>query len=148
MHMSALVIVPAEDADNVERAVAELLAPYNENSFDYECGEWAWWDWYVIGGRWAGEVLPNDKAPVKDAAEVGTYTVVSPEGYRHREYINPEWADNGYPPGVEPELPTPDFHQWRAEQMLKYRDGIAVIVDYHSSGAQHDERCRHHLQDG
>ena len=136
MHMSALVIVPAEDADNVERAVAELMDPYNENAFDYEGGEswpeWAWWDWYVIGGRWEGQFLPNDKAPVREAAEVGTYTVVSPEGYRHREYINPEWADNGYPPGVEPKLPTPDFQRWRAEQMLKYRDGIAVIVDYHS----------------
>lgn len=136
MHFSCLVIVPSEDTHDAEGAVAKLMEPYNENSFDYESGEsWpegAWWDWWVIGGRWEGELLPNDRAPVKDAAEVNTYTVVSPEGSRHRTYINPEWSENGYPAGVESELETEDFHRWRASQMLKYRDGLAVIVDYHS----------------
>jgi hypothetical protein len=145
MHASCLVIVPAEYADELESVVTAFMEPYNEHHNDE-----GWWDWWRIGGRWDGHHLGLASLPeethysaawenpkrnmgdVKVAAEWQTFTVVSPEGYKHARCYNPEWVDNGYPPDVPAELDTPDFHQWRAEQLLKYRDGVAVVVDYHS----------------
>ena len=47
---------PVED---VERAVQQILEPFDENGKDEEGhrNSHAFWDWYVIGGRWAGVKL-------------------------------------------------------------------------------------------
>jgi hypothetical protein len=57
MHHHLEVIMPP--VDDIEIAVKQILEPFNENGKD-EDGErntHAFWDWYVIGGRWAGVKL-------------------------------------------------------------------------------------------
>lgn len=55
MHLYTLVEIPAEARD-IEQAVATALAPYREFGADGEHIETGLWDWYRIGGRWAGLV--------------------------------------------------------------------------------------------
>lgn len=51
MHYLVEIILPLMEREKVAEAVATVLAPFNEN--DEEASD-AFWDWYVIGGRWAG----------------------------------------------------------------------------------------------
>ena len=54
MHYSCEIIIPPNN--DVRSAVAQILAPFDENGRD-EYGEpnrYAFWDFYVIGGRYAG----------------------------------------------------------------------------------------------
>ena len=44
------------------------------------------WDWYCVGGRWAGEIIPNDEAKVKDID-------FSPDKEKHEEAIK-FWKEN------------------------------------------------------
>lgn len=53
--------------ENIEAAIGQILAPFSENGND-EDGEpntHAFWDWYVIGGRWAGVKLECTLDPSK-----------------------------------------------------------------------------------
>lgn len=157
MHAAALVIVPK--GHDVEETVHRLMAPYKEDFDSYPDDEddrqgyylWRitnWWDWYRIGGRWDGYYLGLDRlpesehyteswcqlernsAPARDAGEWDTYTVVSPDGCAHKDMPNPDWQrENGY---EDYEIPDPVFAQWRAMQLMKYQDGVVVVVDYHS----------------
>jgi hypothetical protein len=43
-----IVIAPTDD---IQAAIAKVLAPFNENNED---AQYSFWDWFVIGGRWAG----------------------------------------------------------------------------------------------
>jgi len=65
-HFGVLVLTTEE---NIEEAVASLLAPYDEN------GEWvrpgSRWDWYAIGGRWTGALDPAYD-PRKDPRNIET----------------------------------------------------------------------------
>lgn len=47
---------PTED---IEAAVKSILEPFNENGKDEEGNDHshAFWDWWVIGGRWSGQKL-------------------------------------------------------------------------------------------
>lgn len=78
MHQSNLVIIDARKAtEDLEAAVAELMAPYNEEleveQFT-EDGEIYWrnpqgkWDWYQLGGRWTGFFDGYD--PATDPANI------------------------------------------------------------------------------
>lgn len=145
MHKSCLVIVP--EGEDPKLVVKELMAPHVEdyNESTNECS--GWWDWYRIGGRWDGQILglaplsdethftdawstlERNAAPAREAGEFASFTVLSPDGFSHREFLNPAWE---YKNGEPPFLDTPDFAQWRAEQLLKYRSGTVVVVDYHS----------------
>lgn len=147
MHASALVIVPREMADDIPSAVSSLMAPHREvwnpATKDYD----GWWDWHRIGGRWDGTILGLDQLseethytdeweqPERNcveavrAAEYATYTVVSPNGYAHREIRNPDWDGEDYATYL---IDNPDYYAWRAQQLMEHRDGIAVVVDYHS----------------
>lgn len=49
MHYHLEIIMPP--TKDVEKAVESILTPFNENSED---ANHAFFDWYVIGGRWAG----------------------------------------------------------------------------------------------
>jgi len=49
MHHHAEIYIP--NLINVEKQVAEIMKPYDENTNDSEN---AFWDWYQIGGRWKG----------------------------------------------------------------------------------------------
>jgi len=54
-HHCEIVIPPTTD---IEAAVAQIMAPFDENKRDGEDQRSpAFWDWYVIGGRWAGRKL-------------------------------------------------------------------------------------------
>jgi hypothetical protein len=154
MHASALVIVPADMADDIPSAVEALMAPHRE-VWDPATEEYdGFWDWYRIGGRWDGQILGLDALDVDPdgtwnyevhysdavsdparnsvdaihAAEFATYTVVSPNGYAHREVWNPDWDGVDHSAFM---VDNPDFHEWRAKQLMAYRDGVAVVVDYH-----------------
>lgn len=51
MHHHLEIIMPT--TQDIEAAIAKILAPFDENSEDRgECH--TFWDWYVIGGRWTG----------------------------------------------------------------------------------------------
>lgn len=113
-HFSVLVLV-AENADDVEEKVAELLEPYNEN------GEWnregSRWDWWVIGGRWTGALDGYD--PEKDPANVETCNLCAGTGMRNDEIgrkhraQNPEYTCNGCDgEGKRVKWPT----QWKRHQ--------------------------------
>lgn len=55
MHHHCEIIIPP--TDDIEAAIASILAPFDEDGDtsdeDYDRGH-AFWDFYVIGGRWAG----------------------------------------------------------------------------------------------
>lgn len=50
MHYHLEIILPPIAAD-LTKAIGEIMAPFNENA-EEPCN--AFWDWYSIGGRWAG----------------------------------------------------------------------------------------------
>lgn len=58
-HFPVAVILEEDvpfDRSSVEEALTRVLAPFDEQ------GEWGAeetkWDWWVLGGRWRGELLP------------------------------------------------------------------------------------------
>ncbi|PHS61029.1 MAG: hypothetical protein COB09_18960 [Thalassobium sp.] len=55
MHMHLEIIMPP--TDDVESSIKQILAPFDENGKDDCCDPdpHAFWDFYVIGGRYAGE---------------------------------------------------------------------------------------------
>lgn len=56
MHYHLEIIMPP--TDDVESAVAAILKPFNEQpQDDDDSGKYGFWDWYVIGGRWAGRKM-------------------------------------------------------------------------------------------
>jgi hypothetical protein len=60
MHHHLEIILPP--VDDVEKLITEVMAPFDENNED---AYHAFWDWYVIGGRWAGEHLRASVDPEK-----------------------------------------------------------------------------------
>jgi hypothetical protein len=64
MHYHLEVIIPP--TDDIEGAVQSVLAQFNENADDDEYDtRHAFWDWYVIGGRWAGAKAKSRLDPEK-----------------------------------------------------------------------------------
>jgi hypothetical protein len=57
MHYHLEIVLPP--VDDIEKAIAEILEPFNKNSEDEDGyrNPHAFWDWYVIGGRWSGNKL-------------------------------------------------------------------------------------------
>lgn len=53
MHYHLEIVLPP-DHENLEEAVAAVLAPFDEN---VEENRQPFWDWWVIGGRYAGQKL-------------------------------------------------------------------------------------------
>jgi hypothetical protein len=55
-HYHTEVVIPP--TDDIEGAIDKLMAPFNEQC-DEEDGDrrHAFWDWFVIGGRWSGEKM-------------------------------------------------------------------------------------------
>lgn len=59
MHYHCEIVMPP--VEDVEAAVNRIMAPFSEqndcsNDSEYSCAS-AFWDWFVIGGRWAGAKL-------------------------------------------------------------------------------------------
>src|SRR5262245_27782076 len=65
MHYHLEVILPP--VDNVEQAIGQILEPFDENGKDEDGhrNSHAFWDWYVVGGRWAGAKLQAMLDPKK-----------------------------------------------------------------------------------
>ena len=54
-----IVIPPTED---IEKAISEIMTPFDENGED---SDHAFWDFYSIGGRWAGNKTKSKLDPEK-----------------------------------------------------------------------------------
>lgn len=54
MHFHMEIVMPP--TDDVEAAIAQIMEPFNECGEDEDghCNSNAFWDWYVVGGRWSG----------------------------------------------------------------------------------------------
>jgi hypothetical protein len=63
MHYHAEIILPP--TDEVEKAIEEIMTPYSEHEEDNEYYAQAFWDFYIIGGRWAGAHLQSLVDPNK-----------------------------------------------------------------------------------
>jgi len=75
MHYSCAVITPPDDEPEiVAHHVTRLMSPYQ--GFHNGAG---WWDWYQIGGRWAGSLISEqgirgDRSLVDDRPDEEVYT--------------------------------------------------------------------------
>lgn len=65
MHYHLEIIMPP--ADDIESAVNTILAPFREEGTDEDGkpNRHVFWDWFVIGGRWAGAKLQAQLDPAK-----------------------------------------------------------------------------------
>ena len=78
MHYSLEIILPAMPIEHVEKAVAELMAPFDENNDSPNASSRPFWDWYQIGGRFTDgrEIRPlSDVSPDR---EVFSVMIVAP----------------------------------------------------------------------
>lgn len=66
MHSHCEIVIPP--THDVESAVMSVMSEYDENNEDQR--SFAFWDWYVIGGRWAGCKLMSKF----DAKKLGQFT--------------------------------------------------------------------------
>jgi hypothetical protein len=76
MHYSNLVVVPDDGRDPKEH-VDRILEPHNEE-LD---GGGGWWDWYQVGGRWTGLLVPGYD-PEKDPRNIKTCRLCNGTGKR------------------------------------------------------------------
>lgn len=71
MHHNLTLILPPMELDRVEAAVAAILKPFDENHSDPEYyggdgrNKHAFWDWYVIGGRYSTRLIQSKLDPQK-----------------------------------------------------------------------------------
>lgn len=93
-----MILPPVAD---VEKSVAQILKPFDESEEDEDgYSKYAFWDWYVIGGRWSADhVLSaiSEKRMEAFQADVPKYTVsgvMTAGGY----YEKPAGPDN--PPDI------------------------------------------------
>lgn len=77
-HYLAVVLVPRDTTD-IEEAVTELLAPYDEGDPDNGDTKWDWWQ---IGGRWTGTFDPRYN-PRTDPANMETCWLCKGTGMRN-----------------------------------------------------------------
>jgi len=56
MHYHCEIVMPK--TDNIEAAIKTILAPFDEGK-EEDYGSGAFWDWWVIGGRWSGIKLES-----------------------------------------------------------------------------------------
>jgi hypothetical protein len=57
MHYHCEIVLPPETAD-IESAIASVMKPFDEKpsrNIDEDMGRYSFWDFYVIGGRFAGD---------------------------------------------------------------------------------------------
>jgi len=62
MHCHCEIVIPPLhsrelDEEYITAAVSAVMSPFDENRDDEDSRGIAFWDWYVIGGRWAGAKL-------------------------------------------------------------------------------------------
>lgn len=55
MHYHLEIIMPP--TEDVAPAVAQIMAPFDEDGSDEYLLRYAFWDWYQIGGRWSGHKM-------------------------------------------------------------------------------------------
>lgn len=69
-HYYALVLLPKPGSDQeIHEAIEKLIAPYNENlEVDGDSNPNGHWDWWVVGGRWTGQLSADGYDATKDPA--------------------------------------------------------------------------------
>lgn len=55
MHYHLEIILPPMDNDLLEKAISEVLAPFQEEADENAISSHPFWDFYVVGGRWNNE---------------------------------------------------------------------------------------------
>lgn len=55
MHYKAEIVIP--NVDDVKETISKVLAPFDEGSDDEDASSYRFWDFWVIGGRFAGDKL-------------------------------------------------------------------------------------------
>lgn len=134
MHYFAAVVVP-KDAD-VEKAVTEAMAPFDENDGDNPAGEWDWW---VIGGRWTGVWSEYD--PVRDPANLELCRLCAGTGMRndargqayraeHPDYTCNGCVMAGSPPGQTVKHPS----EWQPHEFDQLPSAKVLRLTEASSG--------------
>ena len=148
MHFLVHVILPKElqpgcSEKQVEAAVEVALKPFWTDDGKNDDG---WWDWYELGGRFDGSVVPSaplphpaasgllqrlfppkapsNVAPVEDviagwSTERAPFVVVTPDGKAHGE---DDWAKD-------------DFPMWSTrfkDLATQYRGHLVAGVDCHA----------------
>lgn len=83
MHYHCEIILPP-GTENIEEAVRSVMAPFSENLEGDEASKHSFWDWYVIGGRWAGTKLMAgyDAAKLKEFEDWMQSEGVTVSGFR------------------------------------------------------------------
>lgn len=59
MHYHLEVIMPPVPNDEIERRVSQIMEPFDENGDGREPNPHAFWDFWVIGGRWSQQHLTS-----------------------------------------------------------------------------------------
>ncbi len=90
--LAAIDAVNPKDRAEIEAAVAFQMEPYSENEEWFRNG--SRWDWYVIGGRFAGRLVP-DYDPAKDPRNLETCSLCGGCGIRRGglEQFGRGWFD-------------------------------------------------------
>jgi len=56
MHYTCEIVMP--NVEDVNAAIEQIMAPFSENTKgDEDYSGYAFWDYWVIGGRWSGRKL-------------------------------------------------------------------------------------------
>lgn len=125
MHYHAEVIVPP--TDDHEALVGRLLAPFDEQNEGDDASSCQWWDWWVIGGRYA--------EPQGKPGDVCTVGEITEELTAYRTLIGYWWGE-GYESGP-----------WFGAHSMTVREvwdgvGMSKVADYEVSTRAFIERVR------
>lgn len=142
MHYHMEIIMPPMEADQIEKSVADLMAPFDENN--EEIANRHFWDWYQIGGRFS--TFPSAIRTIEDLKEdltasavmiarINPVTKTLEPGYLiHREYWNGVcFIETAWDGKVSQALEmAKDFLSNSQDNLGISFDWLTVCVDYHS----------------
>ena len=89
-HFAVMVILPeGTTAESAEEAAAKLMVPYMETDELFADG--SRWDWYMVGGRWDGEIKGLPWREFTETCRLCEGTGIRPGGL---EEFGPEWVES------------------------------------------------------
>lgn len=124
MHYHNEIIMP--QVDNVEEAVATIMAPFSENNEDNFN---AFWDWYVVGGRWAG---------IKEKAHLDNKKIQEFYSELEKRKVTVSSVTCGKQ-SLEPKSQIPMVDALWAEYFPSYRGKACPLFDH--SNNQYENQC-------
>lgn len=112
---------PAAECDECH-GTGKVMSTYNPQSK---------WDWYAVGGRWAGAVIPGDMAPVERVREIVKdddhlpFALLDAEGWHEKGRM-------GWFATVADERPEEAWGTEVRERLAKApADALVVLIDCH-----------------